>query len=309
MDKPLQENITKPVTSQVKGLLYIALAGISWSTTGIFAKNLLINGFSSIEVSFMRLFLGSLLFLIYFLAVNFKLLKIDRKGLILTFFMGVITQGIFNLVFFASVERIGVINGTILLYLAPLFITFFSVLLFKERLTPLKQLGVVLSIIGSILALTGAVFNFKDLSAIGVLLGVASGLGYSLVSVFSKIGLKRYHAKTLIFYSFAFGAAFIFPLVDMGDIATKIHGTKVILSILGLGIFSATVAYIFYFEGISTGLDLSKVGVMSMVELIFAIIFAVLFVSETLNAVKIFGIGLILLAIYLINKKGDSKNE
>ena len=87
------------------------------------------------------------------------------------------------------------------------------------------------------------------------------------------------------------------------------RSTKVILSILGLGIFSATVAYIFYFEGISTGLDLSKVGVMSMVELIFAIIFAVLFVSETLNAVKIFGIGLILLAIYLINKKGDSKNE
>jgi len=296
-------------TSQKKGLLFIALAGISWSTTGILAKNLLTSGFSSIEVSFIRLFLGSILFLVYFLVANFQLLKIDKRGLIFTFFMGVITQGLFNLLFFASVERIGVINGTILLYLAPLFITMFSVLLFKEHLTPLKQLGVGLSIVGSVLALTGAVFNFKDLSAIGVLFGVSSGLGYSLVSVFSKIGLKRYHAKTLIFYSFAFGAAFIFPLVDIGDIALKIHGTKVVLSILGLGIFSSTVAYIFYFEGISTGLDLSKVGVMSMVELIFAIVFAVLFVSETLNAIKIFGIGLILLAIYLINKKGVSKND
>ncbi len=309
MDKPLQKNSVEPKNSQVKGLFFIALAGISWSTTGIFAKNLLTNGFSSIEVSFMRLFLGSLLFLIYFLVANIKLLKIDKKGLILTFFMGVITQGIFNLVFFASVERIGVINGTILLYLAPLFITFFSVILFKEHLTPLKHLGVGLSIIGSILALTGAVFDFKDLSALGVLLGVASGLGYSLVSVFSKFGLKRYHAKTLIFYSFTFGAAFIFPLVNIGDLATKVHGTKVILSILGLGIFSATVAYIFYFEGISTGLDLSKVGVMSMVELIFAIIFAVLFVSETLNPIKILGIGLIVLSIYLINKKSVSKDD
>jgi len=299
----------KPVNSHVKGLIFIALAGISWSTTGIFAKNLLTSGFTSIEVSFMRLSLGSLLFLIYFLAANIKLLKIDKNGLILTFFMGVITQGIFNLVFFASVDRIGVINGTILLYLAPLFITFFSVILFKENLTPIKQLGVGLSIIGSVLALTGAVFDFKDLSVIGILLGVASGLGYSLVSVFSKFGLKRYHAKTLIFYSFAFGAAFIFPLVDISDLAIKVHGTKVVLSILGLGIFSATIAYIFYFEGIATGLDLSKVGVMSMVELIFAILFAVLFINETLNPIKIFGIGLILLSIYLINKKGVSKNE
>jgi len=307
MDKLVQKYIAKPLNREVKGLIFIALAGISWSTTGIFAKNLLTSGFSSIEVSFMRLFLGSLLFLIYFLVANFKLLKIDRRGLILTFFMGIITQGLFNLVFFASVARIGVINGTILLYLAPLFITFFSVILFKEHLTHLKQLGVGLSIIGSILALTGAVFSFKDLSAIGVLLGIASGLGYSLVSVFSKIGLKRYHAKTLIFYSFAFGAAFIFPLVDIGDIASKVHGTKVILSILGLGVFSATVAYIFYFEGISTGLDLSKVGVMSMVELIFAIVFAVLFISETLNPIKIFGIGLIVLSIYLINKKVSQK--
>ncbi len=296
-------------TTHIKGLIFIALAGISWSTTGLFAKNLLTSGFTSIEVSFIRLFLGAMLFLIYFLIVNFKLLKIDKKGLILTLFMGVITQGLFNLVFFASVERIGVINGTILLYLAPLFITFFSVVIFKEKLTLLKQFGVGLSIVGSVLALTGAVFNFKDLSAIGVILGIASGFGYSLVSVFSKIGLKRYPAKTLIFYSFAFGAAFIFPLVDIGEIAMKVHGTKVIASILGLGIFSATVAYIFYFEGISTGLDLSKVGVMSMIELIFAIIFAVLFVNETLTPIKVLGIGLILLSIYLINKKGVLKNE
>ncbi len=305
MEKP----IIKTVNHSFKGLVFIALAGISWSTTGIFAKNLMTSGFTSIEVSFVRLFLGSMLFLFYFLVANFKLLKIDKKGLVLTFFMGVLTQGLFNLVFFASVDRIGVINGTILLYLAPLFITFFSVVIFKEKLTFLKRFGVGLSIFGSILALTGAVFNFNDLSAVGVLLGVASGLGYSLVSVFSKIGLRRYQAKTLIFYSFAFGAAFIFPLVDIGDIAMKVHGTKVILSILGLGVFSATLAYIFYFEGISTGLDLSKVGVMSMVELIFAIIFAVLFVNETLNPIKVLGIGLILLSIYLINKNGASTSD
>lgn len=291
------------MTQELKGSIYIALAGISWSTTGIFAKNLLDNGLTSIEVSFIRLFLGAFFFLVYFIFGKTHLLKIDKKGLILTFFMGVITQGIFNLVFFSSVDLIGVINATVLLYLAPLFLTIFSVFIFKEKLTVLKSAGVLLSIAGSILALTGAVFNFHELSVVGVGYGVMAGLGYALVSVFGKFGLQKYHAKTLIFYNSLFGMAFILPLVNIGDLAMKINSPVVVSCSLGLGIFAVVLAYLFYFEGISSGIDLSKVGVLSMIELIFAVTLSVVFVNEKLTLVKVFGLSLILVAIYLINKK------
>ncbi|MCD4713225.1 MAG: DMT family transporter [Clostridiales bacterium] len=291
------------MTRELKGSIYIALAGISWSTTGIFAKNLLDNGLTSIEVSFIRLFLGAFFFLVYFIFGKTHLFKIDKKGLILTFFMGVITQGIFNLVFFSSVDLIGVINATVLLYLAPLFLTIFSVTIFKEKLTVLKSAGVLLSIVGSILALTGAVFDFQELSVIGVGYGVMAGLGYALVSVFGKFGLQKYHAKTLIFYNSLFGMAFILPLVNIGDLAMKINSPVVVSCSLGLGIFAVVLAYLFYFEGISSGIDLSKVGVLSMIELIFAVTLSVVFVNEKLTLIKVFGLSLILVAIYLINKK------
>lgn len=291
------------MTRELKGSIYIALAGVSWSTTGIFAKNLLDNGLTSIEVSFIRLFLGAFFFLVYFIFGKTHLFKIDKKGLILTFFMGVITQGIFNLVFFSSVDLIGVINATVLLYLAPLFLTIFSVTIFKEKLTVLKSAGVLLSIVGSILALTGAVFDLQELSVIGVGYGVMAGLGYALVSVFGKFGLQKYHAKTLIFYNSLFGMAFILPLVNIGDLAMKINSPVVVSCSLGLGIFAVVLAYLFYFEGISSGIDLSKVGVLSMIELIFAVTLSVVFVNEKLTLIKVFGLSLILVAIYLINKK------
>lgn len=295
--------------SQRLGTIYIALAGLSWSTTGIFAKNLMASGISSKEVALLRLTLGTLILFFTLMIQNRDYIKINRAGLVLTFFMGTITQGVFNLCFFSSVDAIGVMNATILLYLAPLFITAFSVLLFKEHLTTFKKWGVLISIIGSVLALTGGSFAFKGLTFVGVLLGIFSGLGYSLVSVFSKFGLKKYAPQTMILYSFFFGALLILPFTTPLHIVQKINSPTVLLSTMGLGVFSASVAYLLYFAGINTGIELSKVGVISTIELIFAIFFSVIFAGETINSIKIFGILLIISAIILINLRAQKATE
>jgi len=295
--------------SQNMGAIYIALAGLSWSTTGIFAKNLMASGLSSKEVALLRLTLGTFILFCILMFQNRAYVKIDRKGLVLTFFMGTITQGLFNLCFFSSVDAIGVMNATILLYLAPLFITGFSVLLFKETLTTLKKWGVFISVVGSTLALTGGRLDLDGLTFTGLLLGVLSGLGYSLVSVFSKFGLKNYMPQTMILYSFLFGALLIAPFSSPHLILQKLNSPIVVLSTMGLGVFSASIAYLLYFAGINTGIELSKVGVISTIELIFAIIFSVIFAGEMINGIKIFGILLILCAIVLINLKTQEKAQ
>lgn len=285
-----------------KGLLLIAFAGICWSTTGIIAQSLLNVGFASTEIAFLRLFLGALVFLLYFLTKNKTLLAIDRKGLQLTLIMGIVTQGLFNLSFFKSVSLIGVINATILLYLAPIFITFFSAFIYKEHISLLKKTGVSLSILGSVLALTGGILNFESLSIVGIAFGLYSALGYALVSVFSKSGLGKYHPNTLIFYSFLFGVFVISPFIDFSQMLDKVSTLPTLLNIIALGLIPASLAYLFYFKGIATGLDLSKVGVISLVELIFAILLSVAILGEELTPVKILGLGLISYSIYLINR-------
>lgn len=285
-----------------KGLINIALAGICWSTTGVLAQKLLNKGFVSTEVAFIRLFLGAMIFLLYFLAKDRSRFMLNRKGLLLTLIMGIVTQGLFNLSFFRSVSLIGVINATILLYLAPIFITIFSALFYKEHIHSNKKIGVFLSIIGSILALTGGIFDYSTLSAAGVAFGLYAALGYSLVSIFSKAGLDKYNATTMIFYSFFFGMLVISPFVKIDQMFIKVDSLSIVFYILALGILPASLAYLFYFKGIATGLDLSKVGVMSLIELIFAILLSVAILGEVLTPVKIFGLVLISFSIYLINR-------
>lgn len=296
------------MNQSTKGLLLIAFAGICWSTTGIIAQSLLNVGFASTEIAFLRLFLGASVFLLYFLIKNKSLLNIDRKGLLLTLMMGIVTQGLFNLSFFKSVSLIGVINATILLYLAPIFITFFSAFFYKEHIGTKKRIGVGLSILGSVLALTGGIFSFENLSIVGIAFGLYAALGYALVSVFSKSGLGTYHPNTLIFYSFLFGVLVISPFIDFSQILLKVETLPTLLNIMALGLVPASLAYLFYFKGIATGLDLSKVGVVSLVELIFAILLSVALLGEELTLVKILGLGLISFSIYLINRPERTQN-
>lgn len=292
-----------------KGPINIALAGICWSTTGVLAQTLLSEGFDSTEVAFIRLFLGAFIFLLYFLLKDKSRLLINRKGLLLTLIMGIVTQGLFNLSFFRSVSLIGVINATILLYLAPIFITILSALFYKEHIHRVKKVGVFISIMGSILALTGGIFDYSTLSTAGIAFGLYAALGYSLVSIFSKSGLDKYNANTMIFYSFLFGMLVISPFVKVDQMIVKVDSLPIILYILALGIFPASLAYLFYFKGIATGLDLSKVGVMSLIELVFAILLSVAILGEVLTPVKILGLALISFSIYLINRPVPSKHK
>ena len=63
------------------GYLYIVMAGMFWSTIGLFTTNLNKVGLSTEEISFLRLSVGCLILVLYALIKNPSLLKISKKGL------------------------------------------------------------------------------------------------------------------------------------------------------------------------------------------------------------------------------------
>lgn len=296
----------KPST---KGIVYVVIAALCWSITGVLAKGLLIQGMASYDIAFLRLSFGALFLAIFFGIKRPQSLSISPKALRLTALMGLLTQGLFNIAFFSAVERLGVISATLLLYLAPLFMTILSALIFKEKIKLLKQMGLILALIGSFLALTGGVLGHSSLSIMGLFYGLYSGLGYALVGVFCKIGIKETPKETLILYSFSFGALTILPFANLSNVMVQMQTPQTLILGLTMGVFPAATAYIFYFKGISSGLELSKVGLISMLELVFAIIWSMVLFSEAITLVKGIGIALILLAIGLINQLTTSDAE
>ncbi len=289
---------------QTRGILLIAMAGIFWGTLGSFVTLMIQAGLQPSTIVFIRLFLGGLTMVIYATFVNPSLLKIDGRGLLMTVLMGLVTQAGFNILYFSAVEKVGIASSAVLLYTAPLFLTLWSVLIFKEFISKQKIISLLLCFIGCLLAITGGDFNVLQLSAVGIVLGVLSAVAYSLMSVMSRMALKRYSATTIMIYSFIFGALSMLPFARIQDLERVVASPMMMLVALGLGIVPTVLSYLFYFRGLSKGVELSKVGVISSLEMVISLVLALGFFGETLSAVKIIGVVLILTSIVLINGRG-----
>lgn len=294
---------------KLKGYLLIALAGISWGTTGTLVKFQMDLGITSEEIAFIRMFFGALVLLMYILFTKPKLLKIDARGIAFTAVIGLVTQASFNFAFFNAIRLIGVASSTVLLYLSPLFVLIWSILFFKEKMDKEKIIGVIVCVVGSYIAVTGGKVDVQNLSIIGVILGVSSAIAYSLVSVFSKFGLEKYESETIIFYSFIFGSIFTMPFISINKLIMMTSNIKFVLLSIGLATFSSSIAYVLYFKGISTGIDLSKVGVISVLELIVSIILSVTILKEYISPIKGMGIMIICISIFIIQSSDMIKKR
>lgn len=99
-----------------KGFIFIAMAGIFWSTIGLFSSNLMTNGLETQQAAFIRLSLGFIFLLSYSLMSNSALLKITKKGLFLSIILGIFCHAIFNLSYLSSIKSVGVSIAAVLLY-------------------------------------------------------------------------------------------------------------------------------------------------------------------------------------------------
>lgn len=276
---------------------FIAAAAILWGTIGPFVRLFSGLGFSSNTIVFIRLFFGFAVLSLYLLLQNPKLLKINVKGLMACAMVGLITQTGFNFAYVRAINLIGVSLSAVLLYLAPLFLLLWSVWIFKENPSRNKVFGVLLCVIGAALAVTGGNLSTSELSYEGILMGVLSAVCYSLMTVFSRLLLKSIPAMTLIVYSFLFGALFTLPMLSFSDLRLIVSSPANLLLSIAMGLVPAALAYIFYFKGMSSQPDLAIVGVLTTLELIFSLLFAVLLFRESLTLWHSAGVILIVLSI------------
>ncbi|MGL4911306.1 MAG: DMT family transporter, partial [Romboutsia sp.] len=158
------------------GYIYILLAGMFWSTIGLFTTNLNNAGLSTEEISFLRLSVGCLVLVIYALVKNTSLLKISKKGLIYSVAIGLLCQGMFNYCYVNSIKSAGSAVAAVLLYTSPIFITIFSKVIYKERINRLKMISLSICIVAAILAVTGGSLDLQNISMNGIVFGILAAI-------------------------------------------------------------------------------------------------------------------------------------
>lgn len=284
------------------GRLSIAVAGIFWGTSGIFAQYLLNAGISTEWISFLRLSIGCLVLIASTARTNTELLRIDGRGLLLAAFLGLVSQAGFNLFYYNAIRLIGVAPSAVLLYTAPFFLLLWSVLFFGERVSLWKLVAVTICFLGCLIAVTEGHLEMLQVSLVGVLLALLAAFSYSLMSAVSKRFMESYAPVTILIYSFFIGAVALLPYAAFCGHFPSHLSFPVVLATLGLGVIPSVLSYSLYLAGIAKGVELSQAGVISTLEMVCSVFLAGLFFNESLGPVRLLGIGLILMAILMMNR-------
>ncbi|MGL6169426.1 MAG: DMT family transporter, partial [Fusobacteriaceae bacterium] len=147
-----------------KGYLFAVFAGISWGFLGLYGIKLNDLGFNSNEIAFSRMLFGFLVGFIYLLSDKDKRKKLQIKKMSLKYILviGVITQGLLNVLFYASVLKVGTVTATMLLCSGPIFTVILSVIFLKEEFSNEKKIALLIAIFGALLLITeGKISNLN----------------------------------------------------------------------------------------------------------------------------------------------------
>ncbi|WP_059102841.1 DMT family transporter [Shouchella shacheensis] len=294
--------------SKSSAYLSIALGAALWGIIGLFVTRLYELGFEPVHVVTLRVTCAAIFL------VGFVFLKDKRKLVIRLadgrYFIGtgIVSILFFNWFLFQAIEMTTISVATTLLYTAPMFVLVLSRVFFKEWITKEKGVALFFTLIGCALVVGLLPTGTEAISLTGLLLGIGSGFFYALYSIFGKFALAKYEAMTVSTYTFVFAAVAIAPFSGLWHVPHLLGNGQVWLYVLGLGFFSTTLAFLLYTKGLQY-VESSKASIIATIEPVVAVLVSVLLVGEALTLWQGLGVGLVLFAVVLVQKRTKIERE
>ncbi len=286
-------------------LCVIAAASL-WGLIGIFTRSLADSGLSPMQITEVRCSVTAVCIFAILAVFDRKLLRISPRDIWMFLGTGILSIVLFNVLYFTATTMVTLSMAAVLLYTAPCFVMVMSALFFKERMTRKKLLALVAAFFGCSLT-AGVLGGLGNIDVLGVAVGVGSGFGYALYSIFGKVALKRYHPFTITFYTFLVASLFLVPFSDLPEIASAAASGSASMMLL-LGVLITLVPYFLYTYGLNH-MDAGKAAVIAFVEPMVATVVGFVLFGEELGIPELVGIALILLSVVLLNAGSDKAEK
>jgi drug/metabolite transporter, DME family len=284
-------------------IISIVGAAFLWGIIGLFVKSLYNAGFTSLEIVTLRVVFSSLLLILIGVFKNKSVFKIRLKDFYLFIGTGIASIVFFNWCYFTAMNMLSVSTAVILLYTSPVFVMIFSAIVFKERITIKKLTLVLFTIAGcGLIAGTNGVSTDPAGTIIGYLIGIGSGVGYALYSIFGKLALANYTSFTITLYTFLTASVFLLPITK---IWTKSEDVFVLYNfgcIAGLALVSTVLAYLLYTWGLGR-MEGSRAAVLATIEPVTAMVLGIFLFGERLTFIQLAGAIAILGSVAMYNLK------
>lgn len=283
----------------------VAAAAVLWGVLVIFVRKLSSSGFSAMDIVCIRAY-GSVCFLFPGLfLIQRKMLRIKLKDSWCFIGTGVFSIVFFSYCYFRNVEVSSVAFSSILMYTSPVWVTLLSAVCFREKITKRKLFSLFLALLGCVLV-SGITQGLGTISFYGILLGLGSGIGYGLYTIFGRFALnKGYHPMTVAAYTFLFACLGVLPFVKIPGIINRLMENPVLwFWALGMAFFTTALSFSLYTLGLQH-MEPGRAAVLATLEPIVSTLVGVFLYEEMLTAPMVLGIVLVLVSSVLISRKED----
>lgn len=282
------------------GELFVIIAGVCWGLIGVFTRKMSESGLDAIQVTFLRNLFATIALLVVVVIWNREYLKFLLKDTWMFVGTGLCSIAFFNICYFKAIQMTSLSVAAVLLYTAPAMVVVLSRIFFKEKLSGKKILALFLAFSGCVCT-TGILGTNPSISGIGMLIGLGSGLGYALYSIFGTIALKKYDTVTITFYTFFVATLGLLPFSRPTSVAGIVLKNPGIIGItICLAVFSTVLPFLCYTTGLKH-MEAGKASIMAFIEPMVASICGIIIFKESLTISNLAGIALIFASLVLLN--------
>lgn len=274
---------------RTRGILFIVVAALLWSTGGIGIKYV---DDPALKVSFYRsVFAAVTLFLVFPRDVRVK----PTPG----FLAAIVSYGACLTSFVVATKLTTAANAIFLQYAGVVWVLILSPIVLHEKMQRRDVIAIVVAMTGMALFFVGK-FEARGMS------GNAMALVSSIFFATMILALRREHEKSraAVTWGNVVLAIALFPFV-MHDLGLT---TKSLLALLFLGVFQIGIAYAFFVKGLQY-VTATQASLTGMLEPVANPIWVLLFLGEQPSVFAIAGGVIVLVAIGWHTMQGEPASE
>lgn len=280
-----------------KAILALIISNIIWGAASPLLKWSM-ETVHPFTLAFARFIIPALIVVI----VSPKSLKIRIKDMPLFFAAGFFGSTLNIGAFLLGIHQTASINSPIISSSGPIFLLLASMLFLKEHPSRKMLLGNLLGLTGVLLIVVEPLIqNTRTASFGGNVLLILATLGSIIGTIFAKKLVRRYHALTLTFWTFAIGSVFFIPSmiqeIRTYGLVSQIQGQGLFGIVYG-AVFSSFIGYSLFFWSLKH-LFASQTSVFTYMDPIIAMIIAAPLLGEYPNLFFILGSFLVFFGIYI----------
>ena len=302
---------------QLKGnLLYHLVAFVTvaiWGSTFVFTKMLLQNGLSPAQIFTLRFIIAYLLLLAFALSRHrFRLFSDSLKDEFLMVLLGITGGSVYFLAENAAMLYTTATNTSLIVCSCPLFAMLLFAIVYRhsEHISKLQALGSIIACLGMAAVVLNGHFVLH-LSPLGDMLAFAACLCWAVYSLLIKYASERYSSLFITRKVFIYGLLTIIPYFILRPSEATIFSSSIfnfqlsiILNLLFLSVVASMLCYIMW------NWVISKLGAVVATNWVYfnpitTIIFAWWLLHEQITVWFLLGSALILIGMYLADKRSS----